>query len=323
MALLKEELINWWNTFRKSALARNLGRWVKRGVLFLILSIIGWNLTRIGWTEVLTSLPRHLGFYLIFCLLYISLPVVEVFIYRQVWMFSKWQGFLTFLNKRVYNNEVVGYSGEFYLYLWAKQKLKLPDKEVMKNIRDSNILSAVVSYVVAFILVGVLVFTDAIVLSDWFGNVDWFFVVFGIILAAVLIGVGIQFRKHLFNLPFGKSLRIFLIYLTRFVLHHAGLVAMWTLAMPGAPLQVWLTFIAMYIVINRLPFFPSKDLVFAVAGIELSRLVGVNPAEVAGMLLVYSALNKVANVVMFSVLSLKMDKLQEVEAPKRTDADAK
>ncbi|MCH8524108.1 MAG: hypothetical protein LAT52_06135 [Balneolales bacterium] len=286
---------------------------MKRFVILLILGIIAWNLSRIGWTEVLRSLPRHPGFYLIFFLLYLSLPFAEVFIYRQVWQFRRWLGFRAFLNKRIYNNEVVGYSGEFYLYLWAKKKLNLPGKVVMRNIRDSNILSALVSYFVAFTLVGLLVFTDAIVLSDWFENVDWFFIALGVLIAIVLIGVGIQFRRHLFALPLGKALRIFMIYLVRFVFHHAGLVAMWALAMPGAPLQVWLTFVAMYIVINRLPFFPSKDLVFALAGIELSRVIGVNPAEVAGMLLVYSALNKVANMTLFSVLSLKLEKLQEEE----------
>lgn len=307
----KEELIKRWNAFRKSPLARSLGSWLKRTVMAAILGIIIWNLSRIGWQEVIRSLPSHPGFYLIFALLYLSLPVAEVFIYRQVWNFRAWQGFRAFLNKRVYNNELVGYSGEFYLYLWAKQKLGLPGKQVMKNIRDSNILSALVSYVVAFTLVGALVFTDAIVLSDWFGNVDWFFVLFGAIIAVVLIGVGIQFRKHLFALPMATALRIFLIYFTRFILHHAGLVAMWMVAMPGAPLQVWLSFIAMYIVINRLPFFPSKDLLFALAGIELSRVVGVNPAEVAGMLLVYSALNKLMNMAMFSLLSLKTEVLKE------------
>lgn len=55
--------------------------------------------------------------------------------------------------------------------------------------------------------------------------------------------------------------------------------------------------------VNRLPFFPSKDLVFAWAGIELSRYLGVGPAEVAGMLLVYSALNKLGNVALFSIFT--------------------
>lgn len=312
--MFKEELINRWNAFRKSELARKLGRWVKRGVMITILLVIGWSLSNIGWIEVLRSLPVHPGFYVMFGLLYLSLPVAEIFIYRQMWRFRKRDGFRAFLNKRVFNNEVVGYSGEFYLYLWAKKNLKLPGSEVMKNIRDSNILSAVVSYMVAFTLVGVLVFTDAIVLSDWFEEVDWIFIVLGITIVVVLVGIGIQFRKHLFALPVYVAAKIFSIYVIRFVLHHAGLILMWAIVIPGAPLSVWLTFAAMYIVINRLPFFPSKDLVFALAGIELSRVVGVSPAEVAGMLLIYSALTKLTNVTLFSLLSLKSEKLED-DAP--------
>jgi len=296
------------NTFRRSETARKLGRWTRRLVVFAILAVIGWNLWSLGWGEVLRSLPMHPGYYLIFVLLYFSLPVAEVLIYRQIWQFPTASGFRVFLNKRVYNNEVIGYSGEFYLYLWAKRKLGLPGEQVMKAVRDSNILSALVSYLVALTLVGILVFGGVVDLEVWFGEIDRLLAAAAGVVSVILVVVLIQFRRHLFSLPRMIALRIFGIYVFRFVFHHAGLAVMWMLVMPGAPLTVWMTFIAMYVVINRLPFFPSKDLVFALAGIEMAGIVGINPAEVAGMLLVYSALNKIVNMILFSVLSLKKEK---------------
>lgn len=272
-------------------------------MIAVILALIGWNLSDIGWLEVLSSLPTHPLFYILFGVLYLSLPVTEVFIYRQVWKFRASEGFRAFLTKRVYNNEVIGYSGEFYLYLWAKKRLKLSGGDVMGNIRDSNIISATVSYIVAFTLVGTLIFTGIIDVKAFIGDVDWAIVVIGIVIIAILIVVIAQFRRHLFSLPAGKTARIFALYFTRFTLHHAVLVLMWSLVIPGAPISVWLTYIAVYIVVNRLPFFPSKDLLFAWAGIELSRYLGVGPAEVAGMLLVYSALNKLGNVALFAIFS--------------------
>lgn len=296
------------NTFRRTETARKVGRWTRRLVVFAILAVIGWNLWSIGWGEVLRSLPVHPGYYFIFVLLYLSLPVAEVLIYRQLWQFRPASGFRVFLNKRVYNNEVIGYSGEFYLYLWAKRKLGLSGERVMKDVRDSNILSALVSYLVALTLVAILVFVGAVELEAWFGEVDRLLLVVAGVVTVILAVVLLQFRRHLFSMPKMTALRIFGIYVFRFVFHHAGLAVMWMLVIPGVPFTIWLTFIAMYVVINRLPFFPSKDLVFALAGIEMAGVVGINPAEVAGMLLVYSALNKIVNMILFSVLSLKKEK---------------
>lgn len=53
----------------------------KRGLLLLIIGLILFQLYEIGWQEVVNSLPSHPIFYILFCVLYITLPFSEVFIY--------------------------------------------------------------------------------------------------------------------------------------------------------------------------------------------------------------------------------------------------
>ncbi len=131
----------------------------------------------------------------------------------------------------------MGYSGEFYLFVWAKKSLNKGKKEILKNIRDNNILSSATSNLVAFSLVGILIFAGIIDLEEFIGNID-------------------------------------IIYI-----------------------------IAVLAIVNRIPFLPSRDLIFMWAGIELSRSLNMATASVAGMLLVSSALKKCTNLVLYLLIS--------------------
>jgi hypothetical protein len=300
---LKDNIIDRWNSFAGTAAARRLSVWLRRVLMLGILGVIAWNLYDIGPIEVLRSLPTKPIFYVLFVIIYLTLPLTEILIYGQVWNFRKRDGFRAFLTKKVYNSEVVDYSGEFYLYLWAKKGMNLKGKAVLKNIRDVNIMSVLVSYTMALSLVGYLIYTDALDLSGWFGGVQGFHVVGGVLVVILLGALLVQFRRYFFALPRIIAMKVFGLYSTRFLVHHGLLVLQWMVVIQGAPLSIWLTYLAVFIVVNRLPFLPSKDLLFAWAGIELSRYLGVGVAEVAGMLLVYSALNKVTNFTLFTLFS--------------------
>jgi len=269
-----------------------------------IIGIILYQLYDIGWMEVLRSLPSEPLFYILFLILYVTLPVAEVLIYKQVWTFKAWEGFKVFITKKVYNDEVMGYTGEVYLYTWGRKLAGLSDKDVLKNIRDNSILSAVNSNVTAFLLIGVLISAGQVKLADLIGNVNYLYVFLGIFITAVLIVLFIQFRQYLFDLPLKKAATIFGIYTVRFAIHHALLMLSWAVVIPDTPLNVWFTFLATIIVVNRIPFIPSKDLVFVWFGIELSKMLNMATASVAGMLLVFSALTKITNLILFTLISV-------------------
>ncbi len=291
-----------WQQFYADPRTKKLQKLLQRLVVLGILGLIIYQLTDIGWGEVLQSLPVNPMFYILFGVLFMSLPVAEIFIYRQLWTFNTWQGLRAFLTKWVYNHEVVGYSGEFLLFLWARKQVGKSDKQIFKHIRDNSILSSVASNLVAITLLAVLLYTGKIDLRHVLDDTAPIYIGAGVLILAVAAALVIQFRRYIFDLPLRTACIIFSIYLTRFLLHHAGMVLMWMAAIPGTPLPVWLTFLAMLIVINRIPFMPSKDLVFMWAGLEYARGLDVTIAAFAGMLLVYSALHKVVNLTLFLML---------------------
>jgi hypothetical protein len=298
----KENLKKIWSELLDSPRAKQVQKVGRRIVIAAIVGIIIYQLFDIGWSEVLRNLPTAPLFYLIFLFLFITLPLAEVFIYGQVWSLRKWSLFKSFLTKRVYNDEVMGYSGEFFLFMWARKHLDKGDKEILKNIRDNNILSALSSNLVVVSLLGILTFTGIIDLEELVGNVNLFYLIIAAVIFIILLALITQFRKYFFDLPLKKAFIVFLIYFWRFIIHNAAMMLMWAVAIPGIPLTTWFVFIAINLVVNRIPFMPSRDLVFLMAGIELSRVLEINTAAVAGMLLVYSALKKILNLVLFMLI---------------------
>lgn len=304
---IKDKLRKTWKTLADSPRAKKVQKYIRRIFIVVIFGIIIYQLFLIGWDEVLRSLPTQPLFYALFLVLYITLPTAEVFIYQQIWPFKKSKLFKALLSKKITNDEVIGYSGEFYLFLWARKQLDKRDSEILKDIRDSNILSAVTSNLVVFSLVGILIFTGVINVSDLVGNVNLVYVTVAIILVIVFVILFIQFRKYLFSLPLKKALLIFAIYMTRFLIHNGLLIVQWAVVIPQTSLSTWFTFLAVTITVNRIPFLPSRDLVFVWAGIELSRVLNMTTASVAGMLLVSSVLKKCTNLILFMLLSYYSD----------------
>jgi hypothetical protein len=299
----KEKLTEYKNRLLDSPRAKKVQKIVKRVVIAVIVGIIIYQLFDIGWGEVLRNLPTQPLFYFIFFLLYLTLPTVEVLIYRQLWPVKKWKMFKAFLTKRVYNDEVMGYSGEFFLFIWARKYLSVGDKKILKNIRDNNILSAVSSNTVTIVLVGLLVYTGFLDLEELIGHVDVIYIVASVFITVILVALIVQFRKYIFDLDLKNSVIIFLLYLSRFIVHNGLMIVLWAVAIPNTPLSTWFIFVAVMIVVNRIPFLPSRDLIFMMAGIEMSKMLGMTTASVAGMLLVYSVLKKVTNLILFLLIS--------------------
>ncbi len=301
--MIKEKINKYWDFLNNDPRVQKASHIFRRILVVAIIGIIIYQMFEIGWMEVLTSLPTHPVFYILFVVLYLSLPIAEIFIYQQVWKVRKWESFKAFLTKRVYNEEVMGYSGEFYLFMWARKYLDKEDAEVLKNVRDNNILSSVCSNSVAFSLVGILIFFGIINLDDIVGDVNLVYVAAAVVILAVFIGLFIQFRRYLFDLSLKKAAIVFSIYFVRFIIHHGLLIVQWAVVIPNTPLSIWFLFLAIIIVVNRIPFIPSRDLVFMWAGIELSRALNMATAAVAGMLLVTSALRKITNLSLFLLIS--------------------
>lgn len=275
----------------------------RKGVLVFIIALIIYNLYKIGWNEVLQSLPGQPLFYVLFFILYLTLPTAEAVVYRQLWPLKKRDLFKTMIIKKVYNEEVMGYSGELHLFTWGRKRLEKKDLKILADIRDNTILSSITSNLVAFFLVGLLLFLGILDPGLFFANLNLLYL---LLFFALFLIVGLllfQFRTYLFSLSLQKASLIFAIYLSRFILHHGLLILQWAIVIPFTPLNEWFLLVAVIIIVNRIPFLPSRDLIFLWAGMELSRYLTVSTPAIAGMLLVTSALKKGTNLLLFLIIS--------------------
>lgn len=107
--------------FFKTERGKTILKWSRRVINAAVLVWLVYQLSNIGWISVWQSLPVQPLFYILFLLLFVQLPLFEVLIYRLIWTFDTLKSIPVFLLKRVYNKDVIGYSGEVYFFAWAKK----------------------------------------------------------------------------------------------------------------------------------------------------------------------------------------------------------
>jgi hypothetical protein len=282
--------------FARTRTGRVLGR-VGRGVfLAALLTWLFFQLGGIGWDRIWTSLPRTPWFYVIFAVAYLMLPLAETLIYRITWRFPFWRGIPAFFRKRVYNNDVLGYSGEIYLFAWARKRIGLRDGTIARTIRDNNIVSSIASTLVAVGLLAGFVFAGQIQIQNWFIDYSALHVITGIVVALVAFTIAVRFRRYLFSLPLKLTLVILGIHVARLLIANVLQVLQWAVVVPEVPLHTWFTFLAAMIIMDRIPLLPNRDLVFLGIGVQLAHVTAVAPAAMAGMLLVNSVMSKGLNI---------------------------
>ncbi len=279
---------------------------VQRGLKILQYSLFAaivfylvWRLSRTGWTDVLGSLPSSPWFYGFFALRFLALPISEVAIYELVWSQPLVRHFFVFIRKRVYNFAVMGYSGELFLTQWARRRLALSDKKILVGVKDNNLLSAFASNAATVVLIIGLAATGGLQAGlEAFPGAGWLFAL--AFLSAGTLSVAVMvFREKLIALPSGIMPKLLGVHGGRqllIILLHA---AMYAAALPGAPLIAWMTFIALQLVLSRVPFLPNQDIVYLGAALTLSPIVGASEAAVAGMLVAEAGLSQLINGVMF------------------------
>lgn len=274
---------------------------VMRYALFAgVVGYLIYRLTNVGWGEVLQNLPESPWFYFFFVLRFLALPVSELAIYEIMWQTPLLRHFFVFIRKRVYNFAVMGYSGEAFLTLWARRRLNLSDKKIIVGVKDNNLLSAFASNSATVILIFFLATTDGLRLAlEAFPGAGILFAL-AFLSATTLAVLVMIFRRRLIALP-PKIMPVLLsVHAIRQILIIGLHAAMYAAALPGAPLQAWLVFIAMQLVLSRIPFLPNQDVVYLTAALTLSPIVGMPEAAVAGMLVAEAGLSQLFNAILFA-----------------------
>jgi len=269
-----------------------------------ILAFLGVQLTSIGWGDVWQSLPRTPWFYVLWAAIYLQLPVVETLIYRVLWGLPLRHGLPVLLRKRVLNTDVVGYSGDVYLYAWAQQVASVPKNRVLGAVKDNAIASSLGSTLASILMLAGFLFAGQIAVVDLVDNQDPVYAVGGIVLVVVVVVLLAVFRRTVFSLSLNEVLGLFGTHVGRMTGVFVLQILQWWVVFPEAPFQVWATMLVVMTVTTRVPLMPAKDLAAMGAILGMTDLLNAPEAVIAGLLIARSALDRVANFVLFAVSSV-------------------
>lgn len=290
-----------WAAFRDSPRGERMLRWISYLFQAAVLGVIVWQLWGIGWDAFLGALPDVALFYVLFLVIYFLLPFSEALAYRICWGTPYLKSIPIFLKKRIFNKDVMGYSGEVVLLHWATQSIPRSRRQLFRDIRDMNIISSAASTMVGVGLLVFLVLTGQIRALDFLfdgslvaGVGFWDYAV-GAAIAVGIVLLAYRFRDWLFSMPLKVASKVFTIHFVRMILLYAAELLQWHLVLPEIGLEIWFTFLSIRIIVSRIPFIPSQDLVATSTNIELARVLGVPVAGISGLFLAHDVLGKIFN----------------------------
>lgn len=282
-----------------------VSRWI---LIAAVIALLVWQMQAIGWREIWTSLPRSPLFYLLFAVIYFQVSVGEIIAYRCCWSFDVRKAVPAFLIKRVYNRDVLGYSGEIYFFSWARRHLQLPATQIAETIRDQNIVSSIASTAIAVGLVVFYTVNGGLEVSIWLraqlaavATTWWVGAAFALLVATALV---VRYRRFVFTMSLKIAAVILALHVVRLIVGQAVQILQWEVGAPEGAIEAWFTLSAASIVANRIPLLPGRDLLFVSAGVALSQSLEVGSAAVSGMLLVNAVLAKVLSFGLFVGLGM-------------------
>jgi hypothetical protein len=269
--------------------------WGRRGLQFLrwgipilLLVIIGHRLTQLGWREIWIARPGNIGFYILLVLQFFLQPFGDYFVYRNLWGRENTPPMKVILRKRLLNTFMLDYSGEAFFYFWAQARLKLKPGMLVHGIKDSNVLSAGAGLAMVYVMVLALLATGGLQIPAFLNAHGWLYVLAGSVPLILTAGLVLGHRKLTALSPRQMAIT-FGIHFTRSALVLAVEFGLWELsgALPTA--VACLQFVALRLIVTRLPLVPNKDLIFLGAGIAAAGMTNVAVTPVATVLVILAA----------------------------------
>lgn len=270
---------------------------LKIAVPLALLAWIGVKLHALGLAALVERLPRAPSFYLVFAVMFFVQPVGDTLVFRRLWPEVAKPGLAEMLRKRFFSSTLVDYSGEGYLYGWARRRLPGQDLFVLHTLKDSAVLSASVSLAVLIATaVGVVGFGDVTVPREWVLPFVALVAITAVPLSAYLL---VAWRVTVVS---ARDLRfVFAVHLVRAVAANGLLVVLWACALPEAPTSALVELLTLRLLVSRLPVFGNKDVVLLGTGLGLGAAIDLPQAGVAAMLVTAVACELLANLVLVGV----------------------
>ncbi len=279
-----QALLAAWSEKRWVRLSAHLLRWL---IPIALLGFIGWRLSGLGWREIWQARPASLVFYLLLVGQFFIQPLGDLLIYRNLWR-PHAPPFAVILRKRFLNSAIFDYTGEVFFFLWAQKTLKLPKRMIVHAIKDSNVLSAGAALTMVWLIALALLLLGGLRIPRMFESHGWFYVLVGSLPFFLCATLFFAHRK-VTALSRRQIAQTFGIHFLRCLLVLTVEFGLWMFsgALPTA--VACLQYVALRLVVTRLPFVPNKDLVYVGVGIAAAGMADVAVTPVATVLVVIAA----------------------------------
>jgi len=281
---------------------RTLGRAFQIVLTMAAAGFLVWQVHRYDPVTVLDALPSSALFYGLFVGTYLVPPLADYLIYRRL-LDLPVSAFPLILRKRVLNEAVLDYSGDLYLYSRLQQLAVAPGR-VAATVKDVSLLSGAVSNAVTLLLLLVVTFSGTLKALTGAG-VTTAALVMAVVTTVTLLAGMIAFRRRLFAANRRTLGGIAAAHGLRLGLVLALQIAQWSSVLPMVSLSHWLTVMAIWLAMTRIPFLPNRDLLLATAGAGLAGTLGAPAPAVTALFLTAGLLPIAAHGLVLCVPSLK------------------
>lgn len=267
--------------------------------LAVIVAILLTRLTHIGWGDVLKHLPDAPLFYVFLVARFAALPCADMIVYGLIWRRPLLRHFPAFVRKRVYNYGIAGYAGEAFMTQWASRTFSMQTRDALIGVKDANMLSAFTANFTTVAMIAGLAITGVLGLAVGAvpGGKTIFIAAF--LVAGTVATVVFTFRTKLLHVGDRLIARILAVHFVRQIVVISCTTGMYAAAIPTAPWSNWLLFVALQLVVSRVPFLPNQELVYLTAALSLATVIAAPDGAVAAMLLTEAALTQALNVALF------------------------
>jgi hypothetical protein len=294
-----------WNAlsaWTQTTTAKRMGFAVRVFLTLALIGYVGWQLMHFGWQNMANSLPTSAWFFLSFTGCYLIAPIADFLIYKHIWQLGL-SDLPAFFRKRSLNEAVMDYSGEAWLFVWAKNRNLDSGVEVARSVRDVNLLSGVASNLVTLASLAFIMATGAAEKLLKVRASLTHDMLFGAAAVIVLAAIVIGFRRFFFTMPWRLQLYTSAIHAFRNILVMAVTLLMWHFALPDIAYADWFVFLSLQLLAYRFPFIPNRDLLMAGVGMALAPSLGSSATAAAAMFAMVGGLFLICNLAMVAVTS--------------------
>ncbi len=268
-----------------------------------ILAYLLHEMAEIGWRAVWQVLPTNPLFYLLVALSYMATPVTEYIIFRRWWPLTP-RSLAVFSKKRVLNDAVFGYSGDAYLFMWAKRALgdRVVGATPLAAVKDVAITSALAGNVATLLMLALaLALGGGPAVQDAFAGETMRNVGFGFAFVISVSLLILLFSAKVLSLAPRENMLLFLLHSVRLLAGSTLLLLAWIIALPEVDVGTWFVLGALRMVVTRLPFLPNKELLFAAIGVSLT---GDSAPQVAALMAAAGALHVAGHGIAYALATL-------------------